>query len=198
MQISNRAIQLLQDQRHQSSDLNRSLLIEFNQSSDKILTLKYRKDWSDVEKITLEVMAIFLKNRELKRISSISIKELESFLRDDNLIPSADNNTLSSFELALEKIKKCLIIETLVHFFPSIEVKNSDLFIEKIKFHQSLITFLNQYYFSESKVKHIMSEHEFIYCQFSDEKSEPLFQAILNNYFEIVHSDLIKVVAVKG
>lgn len=77
-------------------------------SSDKILTVFHRGNRAELAFLLEDVLCLFVQNKRLADLFKLNIREIESFLRDENHLPATD----FSFE-DLEKTLKSSMVSLL-------------------------------------------------------------------------------------
>lgn len=162
------------------------------------LTLVYYSTENEDLLIVLcrEALAQLLNGRSTNRLASLTYKEFESFLRDDNITSAftADMN-LEMADL-FEKERFDLMYEVFLFYFqPKIENLNSN-FIGKIRMAIQILQDCRVLFGSSLDIKLCHFEHEFLYY---DGKNVILIdetKLLIEKIFKFVFNQDIKLVAV--
>jgi hypothetical protein len=111
--ISQRAQSFLEKPEFYKLDLKSHLQKNFAvtlDENDRILTVFHRKNERAIETILAEVVSKFAKNKKISELWKINFREVDSFLRDSNHLPTfSDDQVLA--EKLLQETKISLIAE---------------------------------------------------------------------------------------
>jgi hypothetical protein len=98
-------------------------------SSDKILTATYSTSSTEIEQLFKEIISRFSKGRSLKQALEINFRELESFLRDENHLPSFSEDSFQELSELLNDLKLSLVTSALSTKNPSFKELSETLLI---------------------------------------------------------------------
>jgi Fe-S cluster biogenesis protein NfuA len=82
-------------------------LIDHNQVPAQFQAIKYHANLSELPLVLLDVLVEFATGKDIRGIETLSLREIESFLRDDNITPAFKEEVTSLYPL-FESIKKQL------------------------------------------------------------------------------------------
>ena len=105
--ISQRAQGFIKTPKFFKKGVSSEFLVTIN-DQDRILTVSHGKNPEDMEFLIAEVVAKFSENKKISEIWKINFREIESFLRDENHLPTFTGDTLE-IESILNHIKTTLI-----------------------------------------------------------------------------------------
>lgn len=162
------------------------------------LTLVYSSTENEDLLIVLcrEALAQLLNGRSTNRLASLTYKEFESFLRDDNITPAFTVDMNLEMADLFEKERFNLMYEVFLFYFrPKIENLNSN-FIGKIRMAIQILQDYRVLFGSSLDIKLCHFEHEFLYY---DGKNVILIEEtklLIEKIFKFVFNQDIKLVAV--
>lgn len=178
-----------------------------NFESDKILTLGYFiNSVSSIESLFLEAISQMTLGRNIGTIRSLSFRELENFLRDENHLPVFEKSAEISPEVSFKKVKTSLLVTLLLSEIKknmgndsSFEIWSELNLIEKNKMGQIFISSINNLFSSAIPLQLALASTEEIAVVLNDfpisiEVIEGLANEILGKAEEI---SCLKVVAVQ-
>jgi hypothetical protein len=206
-ELSNRAISLLKNLAHLDStlvnqNLNNVQIWEYKfdscedkARSNKILTLFYGVclySNSNLDLILTESFAVLAESRSIEEIYYLKLREVESFLRDSNHVPSIPKSIEDKANISFENIKlnffEFLIFKEFHEKYPLgpsfIDWEKSTL-AEKVRFILIIINHLHQYLGRAMPKTLLYVDHFEIGCSYPvnyDPFSERVIVHILNKF----------------
>lgn len=192
--FSNRALNLINNTNYGTNLSDQESLGLFIVEDDNNLTVKHALSTSELNLILLESFCILLNNRKSNRIFTLSFKELENFLRDDNLTPAFDSDTHNLAETLFKNYKANLLASWLFTQYKNFSPYD---FIGKNRLAIAVIDQINQNIPSESHLKLHFFEHEFIYLYKDTKVPLDFVEEALELFFGKLSGRRIKLVAVE-
>lgn len=167
-------------------------------SSDKNLTVKYKKSTDEMQNLVMESMAILLNQRTNDRILKLTFKEFESFLRDDNSTEAFDSDNRTFVENEFASARKFLIISWLKSYFSSNTCENFQTFIGKNRIVDQVFDKIIGDFDLKNDYRYELMEHEYIYFYKNPKVESCVVEEALEIFFSEFFGVIIKLVAVKG
>jgi hypothetical protein len=197
MSFTNRANQILTSRKHFLTENDNSKSHLFKLSGDKKLTVKHVGTGDHLKDLVFETISILTNEREPNSIMKITFKEFESFLRDDNSIPSFNSDNRQLAENYFLEGKNLFIFSWLVTLKKANHDHRNLNFIDKMRVVSEFIELVSLNITTENVIKLEYVEHEFIYYSLKSPEEYQFLVLGLENFFSELFSESIKLVAVR-
>lgn len=165
--------------------------------SNSKLILTYFKKTTEVNSLLCrEALAQLLNARSTKRLASLTYKEFESFLRDENITPAFNPETNIIIENLFDKERTLLMMDIFLHFYQSEPHLSSTNFIGRIRQATLVLKLCEELFGAEYAMKCLHFEHEYLYYNGKNNNLSEESKLLMEKIFHFVFKQDIKLVAV--
>ena len=151
---------------------------------------------NDYEILCREALAQLLNGRSTNRLATLTFKEFESFLRDDNITPAFNTDLKQTIEQQFENERVALMYEVFLHFYQEKDQVTSLDYINKIRAANLITHFFGELFGNDFSLKLCHFEHEYLYYEGKNDKLSEESKRLIERIFKFVFNQDIKLVAV--
>lgn len=160
--------------------------------TDKKLTVQFYKTNEADYNLLAEIFCKFIKNFNYNRCLTINLREIDSYLRDDQLVSVFDSDN-QYWENLLQSVQARFMVDSIKL---NLNLLSSDDFVAKNTNVNDVFKFLNQHFFGKEVLKLQLFEYEFIYFSQTDSSLKQIHLNFLELFFKRIYGENIKLVAV--
>jgi hypothetical protein len=171
-------------------------------NSDKILTVSYKKSNETLYNLVYESISRLVINQDYKRIVQLNFKELDNYLRDDNLVSSFDETVEAIAILNFQKMKSNLIsalaFSVCANEIDNFHSRKGDELIATLLIVEVCFRKMTELFKFQNEAKVIYLEYEYLYFETKLTADWNYFWQGLEIFFSKVIGKNIKFVAVQS
>ncbi len=194
--LNQRCLNIINSKKFQVEALNQLQRWNVDGAHAKMSLTYWPSSTNEYEILCREALAQLLNGRSTTRLATLTFKEFESFLRDDNITPAFQPDLKQLIEQQFENERWNLMYEVFMYFFQKTESVTSLDYIKKIRAANLITHLFGELFGNDFSLKLCHFEHEYLYYEGKNAKLSEESKQLIERIFKFVFNQDIKLVAV--